>query len=65
MAEGPETFFICLPNLETTNSDVMLVRSIQPDCVTVHIIDNDSEFNIYNVAHKERNENCFFSGSQQ
>lgn len=42
-AEGPETFYICLPNLEVTNMDVMMVNDIQPNCITVHIIDNDSK----------------------
>ena len=47
VAEGPETFLVCLPNLEATNTDVMLINSVQPDCVRVNIIDDDSKKRVY------------------
>ena len=43
VAESLETFFVCLPNLVPTNADVMLINYVQPNCVRVNIIDDDSK----------------------
>ena len=39
--EGAEEFLLCLPDLNSTNSDVMFIDENEPKCVMITIIDDD------------------------